>query len=79
MNHAAELIEDPQIRARGSVVECAGVPVPASPVRLSRLDGSHSETATTAPHTVGQDMEEVLSLAGFSADEIKELAGAGVV
>jgi crotonobetainyl-CoA:carnitine CoA-transferase CaiB-like acyl-CoA transferase len=79
MNHASQLREDPQVRARGSVVECAGVPVPASPVRISRPDGSHSETVTAAPHTVGQDTEDVLASAGFSAAEIGELLSAGVV
>jgi alpha-methylacyl-CoA racemase len=79
VNHASQLLDDPQVRARGSVVECAGIPVPANPVRISSVDGSHSDTATGAPHTVGQDTEDVLSSAGFSATEIDELTSTGII
>jgi crotonobetainyl-CoA:carnitine CoA-transferase CaiB-like acyl-CoA transferase len=48
-------------------------------MRISSRDGSQSGTATAAPHTVGQDTEEVLSSAGFSAEEIGKLTGAGVI
>jgi crotonobetainyl-CoA:carnitine CoA-transferase CaiB-like acyl-CoA transferase len=73
MNHAAQLVSDPHVRARGSVVEAAGTPVPANPVRLTAPDGRRTSTATAGPHQVGQDTLEVLSAAGFSAEEIAAL------
>lgn len=79
MNHAAQLLDDPHIRARGAVVEVGDTPIPASPIRLSAPDGSQTGTATTAPHTVGEDTNDVLSAAGFSASEIEGLAVAGVI
>jgi alpha-methylacyl-CoA racemase len=79
MNHASQLLGDPHVRARGSVVEAAGVPVPASPVRLAAPDGSRTGTATAAPHTVGEDTGDVLAAAGFSPDEIKALAENGLI
>jgi alpha-methylacyl-CoA racemase len=79
MNHAAQLLDDPHVRARGTVVESAGLPIPASPLRLRAPDGSRTVTDTTAPHTVGADTVDVLSTAGFSADELTRLAEQGVV
>jgi alpha-methylacyl-CoA racemase len=79
MNHASQLLGDPHVRARRSVVEVAGVPVPASPVRLAAPDGSRTGTATAAPHTVGEDTGDVLAAAGFSPDEIKALAENGLI
>jgi alpha-methylacyl-CoA racemase len=79
VNHGDHLLADPQVQARGSVVESAGVPVPANPVRLSSTGGEHTTTVTDAPHTVGQDTEDVLASAGFSGDEIQRLQEAGVV
>jgi crotonobetainyl-CoA:carnitine CoA-transferase CaiB-like acyl-CoA transferase len=65
--------------ARRSIVESAGVPVPANPVRISDPDASYSETVTAAPHTVGQDTADVLASAGFSAKEIEDCVSAGLV
>jgi crotonobetainyl-CoA:carnitine CoA-transferase CaiB-like acyl-CoA transferase len=81
MNHAADVLEDAQVRARASVVESSGVPVPASPIRLSSADGARpvTVTATESPHTVGQDTDDVLSSAGFTQSECQALADAGVI
>jgi crotonobetainyl-CoA:carnitine CoA-transferase CaiB-like acyl-CoA transferase len=79
MNHAAEVLEDPQVRARASVVESGGVPVPASPIRLSSADGGQTSTATEAPHTIGEDTDDVLSSAGFTETERRTLAEAGII
>jgi alpha-methylacyl-CoA racemase len=79
LNHATQLLDDPHVRARRSVVEVAGVPVPASPVRLRTADDAATGTATEAPHGVGDDTQGVLSAAGFTEMEIHELAAAGVV
>lgn len=80
MNHGHQLLEDPHVMARGSVVHSAGIPVPANPVRLSTItDSAHSETATAAPHKVGQDCEDILLSAGFAASEIEEMTRSGII
>lgn len=79
MNHASQLLDDPHVRARNAIVEVAGKPVPASPIRLAAVDGSQSSTATAAPHTVGEDTADVLTAAGFSIGEIDALTAEGVV
>lgn len=79
MNHAAQLPDDPHVRARGTVVEAAGTPVPASPIRLTAPDGRRTGTATTAPHSVGEDTQDVLAAAGFCASEIAALLEQGVI
>jgi crotonobetainyl-CoA:carnitine CoA-transferase CaiB-like acyl-CoA transferase len=79
MNHAAQLLDDPQVRARGAVADVAGTKVPASPIRLSAPDGSRTATATGAPHRVGEDTDQILTAAGFPADEIAGLAAQGVI
>jgi alpha-methylacyl-CoA racemase len=71
MNHGAQLLDDPQVKARGSIADVAGTPVPASPVRLTAIEGSPTTTATAAPHLVGDDTDAVLKAAGFSASEIE--------
>jgi crotonobetainyl-CoA:carnitine CoA-transferase CaiB-like acyl-CoA transferase len=79
LNHGAQLLQDPHIKARHSVVESAGVPVPANPVRISDPSGAQSETATNSPHKVGEDTGDVLASAGFSAAEIEAFVTAGLV
>jgi alpha-methylacyl-CoA racemase len=79
VNHASQLLEDPHVRARGSVVDISGTPAPANPVRLTAPDGRRSETTTAAPGKVGDDTDAVLAAAGFSAGEREALAGAGII
>lgn len=79
VNHANQLLEDPHVKARGTVVDCAGVPVPASPIRIVEPHASRSETAVAPPGKVGEATEAVLTAAGFSAAELAELASAGVI
>lgn len=79
VNHAKQLLDDPQVRARASVVTCGETPVPASPVRVIDQQGSRSATAVALPAGVGDDTEQVLGSAGFSASEIQDLAHAGVI
>jgi alpha-methylacyl-CoA racemase len=78
VNHGDRLMDDPQVKARGTVVEAAGVPIPANPVRLA-MGGEVTGTATEAPHQVGQDTDDVLASAGFSAADIAGLREAGLV
>jgi crotonobetainyl-CoA:carnitine CoA-transferase CaiB-like acyl-CoA transferase len=79
VNRASELLDDLQVLARASVVECAGVRVPANPVRVVGPEGSRSETALAAPATVGDDTGDVLRSAGFSVDELRALTASGVI
>ncbi|MDG2005049.1 MAG: CaiB/BaiF CoA-transferase family protein [Novosphingobium sp.] len=79
VNHGAQVCDDPHVQARGSVVEVAGVPVPASPIRIAAPDGSQTCTATSEPHNVGDDTVDVLLEAGFSSDEVEGLGKDGVV
>ena len=79
MNHAMQLLDDPHVRARGSVVNAAGTPVPANPVRITAPDGSQTGTATAAPHKIGEDTEDVLTSAGFSSEEIENMAAQGLI
>ncbi|MDE2403091.1 MAG: CoA transferase [Sphingomonadales bacterium] len=78
LNHAAQLLDDPHIRARGAVVDVAGVPVPASPLRVIDQDRS-SGTDRTPPAVAGADTGAILSSAGFAADEIARMAGEGLI
>jgi crotonobetainyl-CoA:carnitine CoA-transferase CaiB-like acyl-CoA transferase len=79
VNHASQLLDDPQVCARGSVVDCGDTPVPANPVRLVGPQGSRSETALAPPVLVGDDTEHVLVSAGFSASEIEDLLTEGLI
>ena len=65
VNHGDKLIDDAQVKARGTVVESAGVPIPANPVRLT-MGGEVTGTATEAPHQVGQDTDDVLAELGLT-------------
>lgn len=76
VNHGPQLLDDPHVVARGSVVDVAGTPVPASPIRLSNVG---ERTAVATPPLVGQDNDMVLAEAGFSAEEISGLAEAAII
>jgi len=81
INDLAELVEHPQVRARGALVEIehpkAGkVRIVGAPVRLSETPGS---VRTPSP-TLGQHTGEVLrSVLGMSEQEIAELQRAGAI
>ena len=79
LNHGSQVLDDPQVKARHAVATAAGVPVPASPVRVTAPDGASTGTATAAPHQVGDDTSEILAAAGFSGDEIASLEEAGII
>ncbi len=79
VNHASQLLDDPQVQARGSVVRCADTPAPANPVRLMGPDGSRSQTNVTPPVLVGDDTAAVLTSAGFTDSEIADLGAAGLI
>jgi alpha-methylacyl-CoA racemase len=65
----------PHIEARGTIVERDGVPQPAAAPRFSVT----STGPPGAPCVAGQHTDEVLSEAGFGADEVASLRASGVV
>ena len=82
INKLSEVFADPQVRARGVVVEMAhaatadGVKVIANPVRLSRTPVDYR----LPPPTLGQHTEEVLrERLGLGAAAIAELRAKGIV
>lgn len=79
VNHAAELLDDPQVQARGSVVHVGDTAVPASPIRIVSEGMPIVVTDVSEPRLVGEDTARVLSLAGFSDQEIEALANDGVI
>jgi crotonobetainyl-CoA:carnitine CoA-transferase CaiB-like acyl-CoA transferase len=79
VNRSAELPNDPHVRHRGSIVEVDGASVPGNPIRVRDLEGPRSTTAAASPAAPGQNTDEVLTDAGYSAEDIKELRAAGAV
>jgi CoA:oxalate CoA-transferase len=81
LNNIAQAAEQPQIAARRMLVEVehpriGRLKLPDTPVKLSRTPGGIKGPSPA----LGQDTYEVLSsLLGFSAEEMAELAAAGVI
>jgi alpha-methylacyl-CoA racemase len=77
-----DLVDEPQVVARRGIValdDDAGTPVVANPVRLDGADGDAASLARTAPPELGADTDEVLTEAGWTADEIAALHADAVV
>jgi crotonobetainyl-CoA:carnitine CoA-transferase CaiB-like acyl-CoA transferase len=81
INNIAQTFEHPQVKHRGMKIEMphplsGTVPLVANPIRFSGSPVSYR----SAPPTLGQHTEEVLSsLGGVSAADLKALAEKGVV
>jgi crotonobetainyl-CoA:carnitine CoA-transferase CaiB-like acyl-CoA transferase len=80
INKLSEVFADPQVVARGAVVEMrhasgADVKVIANPVRLSETPADYR----LAPPTLGQHTDEVLGGLGLSGDELAALRSKGVI
>ena len=81
INTLKEVFADPQVLARGMVIEMAhtsGVPVQviANPVRLSETPADYR----VAPPVLGEHTEEILrDLLGVGAREFNKLRGKGVI
>jgi len=79
--HVNEVVEDPQLKARGMFVELehprAGrIKVPNFPVKLSETPG---EVISAAP-LLGQDNREILTgILGYTEERIAELERAGII
>lgn len=71
-----ESLENPQLKARGMVVEVGGVRQFGPPVRLS---GMPEQSFRPAPKVAGADSDAVLGEAGLSAADIARLRETGVI
>jgi crotonobetainyl-CoA:carnitine CoA-transferase CaiB-like acyl-CoA transferase len=79
INTLSQVFADPQVQARGCVVEMPhasgqSVKVVANPVRLSATPPAYR----SAPPTLGQHTEEVLNLLGMSPADLAELRSKGI-
>ncbi|MBI2860894.1 MAG: CoA transferase [Chloroflexi bacterium] len=76
VQNAADLLADPQLRARGFFVDINGEPADASPVRLSDGPAQYLKSAPSA----GEDNDYVYrGLLGLTGDEMADLQAAGVI
>jgi alpha-methylacyl-CoA racemase len=71
----AEAQQHPHNRARNAYLEVDGVTQPAPAPRFSATPGE----VRSPPAAIGADTRAMLESAGYSADEIAALSGAGVV
>jgi len=76
-----DLLDDPHVQARGSIVELGGdgVRVLRTPVRFADAGGATEPFAPGAPPTLGEHTDGALTAAGFTADEIATLHRDGAV
>lgn len=81
VNSAADLLDDPQVAARGSVVALAGTDmrVLANPIRFDSAVGAAASHALRQPPGLGEHTADVLAMAGFDRDEVAALREANVV
>jgi formyl-CoA transferase len=80
INTIREVFDDPQVKARGLVVEmghptCGEIKVVASPLRLHEAPPEYRRH----PPLLGEHTEEILAELGYGADEITSLRQEGVV
>jgi crotonobetainyl-CoA:carnitine CoA-transferase CaiB-like acyl-CoA transferase len=69
VNSVPEILADPQIEARGLVVEADGVRMLGNPVKISDVDSSRYRAAPS----LGQHTREVLLEAGVSSERVDAL------
>jgi formyl-CoA transferase len=75
MNTIAEALRDPQVEARGVLVEVEGRKFPRAPMTLSKTPVE----VKRGPPRIGQHTCEVLSGAGMTEEEIGVLVGIGAI
>ena len=75
VNEPADLLDDPQVTERGSLVALtgSGARVLANPIRIDGAAGDDATHARTDPPALGADTDAVLAEAGFTTDEIASL------
>jgi alpha-methylacyl-CoA racemase len=79
LNRGVELQDDPQVRARGTLVPVGDVVVPANPIRFRDANGALSQPPPTPPVAAGAHTDTILAEVGFSTDEIAELRASGAI
>jgi crotonobetainyl-CoA:carnitine CoA-transferase CaiB-like acyl-CoA transferase len=79
VNRGADLLNDPHVQARGSLVRVGDTHVPASPIRLRSAAGERRGSGPVSVPVVGADTDDLLANAGFTGGEIADLRLAGVV
>ena len=81
VNAVADLLEDPAMLARGSIVSLhpSGVRVLANPIRPGGGDGQAASRGLTDPPTLGADTDTALAAAGYTPDEISALRAEKIV
>jgi alpha-methylacyl-CoA racemase len=79
VNQGSDVVRDPHVQARGSIVSVAGRSVPGNPIRMRDSEGPRSTTATSAPPEVGADTTTALAAAGYSDAEIEALRSEGTI
>jgi alpha-methylacyl-CoA racemase len=81
VNEIEDLLEDPQVTERGSLVQLTDSParVLGNPIRFGGADGAEASHGLLAPPELGADTDEALDGAGFDPDEIAALRAAGVI
>jgi alpha-methylacyl-CoA racemase len=74
-----DLLDDPQVAHRGSIVELEQGRVLANPLRLDGADGDAATQARTPAPALGEHTDAALAAAGFGEDDIRALRDAGVI
>ena len=78
-NLGSDLVDDPQVIARGTLQDVGGVTVPRLPIRFRDAAGSRPSVDATPASAVGADTASVLAEAGLSDELIAELRSQGAV
>lgn len=73
LNNIAQAWDDPQIRARGLLMEADGRKFVRTPIKMHETPVA----VRSGPADVGQHTREVLAEAGYAADEIERLIASG--
>ena len=75
MNTIAEALRDPQVLARGMIVDVEGRKFSRAPMTMSKTPIE----VKRGPPRIGQHTREVLASAGMTEEEIRTLAGIGAI
>jgi alpha-methylacyl-CoA racemase len=78
VNFGSDLLADPQVQARRSLVDVDGVVVPANPIRTAS-DPDGSSSGPIGVPRVGEHTRMILLAAGVSSPEVDRLIDEGVV
>jgi alpha-methylacyl-CoA racemase len=81
VNDVEDLLDDPQVTQRGSLVELTGSPlrVLANPIRFGGANGEAASYGLLGAPELGADTDAALTTAGFDSGDIAALRAAGTV